>query len=51
MHGLRSGWLRPIGRLKRNWSEVAEKDCRTLQLNKEDDMYRSKLRKLTTDIG
>jgi len=28
--------VRPIGRPKKTWSEVVEKDCWTQQLNKKD---------------
>jgi len=38
------------GRPKRTWREVVQKDCQTRKLNKEDDMDRSKWRKLIKDV-
>ena len=39
-----------IGRPKRTWREVVEKDCQARKLNKEDAMDRSKWRKLIKDV-
>ena len=33
---------RPIGRPKRTWREVVEKDCQACKLTKEDGMDRSR---------
>jgi len=41
--------LRPTGRPKKTWREIAEKDCQTRILNKEDVMDRSRWRKQTRD--
>jgi len=39
-----------IGRPKRTWREVVEKDCQARKLNKEDAMDRSKWRKFIKDV-
>jgi len=41
---------RPIGKPKRTWTEVAEKDCQTRKLNNEDAMDRSRWTKLLEDV-
>jgi len=41
---------RPTGRPKRTWTEVAQKNCQTHKLNKEDAMDRSRWRKLIKDV-
>ena len=37
---------RPIGRPKRTWTEVVQKDCQAFNLNKEDAMDHGRWRKL-----
>jgi len=39
-----------LGRPKRTWREVVEKDCQACKLNKEYDMDRSKRRRLIKDV-
>jgi len=41
--------VRPRDRPKKTWSKVIVKDCQSRQLCKEDDIDRSKWRKLTND--
>ena len=41
---------RPIGRPKRTWREVVERDCQAHKLNKEDAVDRSRWRKLIKDV-
>jgi len=41
---------RPIGRPKRTWRKVVERDCQAHKLNKEDAMDRSRWRKLIKDV-
>jgi len=41
---------RPRGRPKTTWREVVEKDCQTRKLNKEDDVGRSRWKKLIKDV-
>jgi len=38
------------GKSKKTWIEVAEKDCRTRQLNNQDAIDSSKWRKLIKDM-
>jgi len=40
---------RPIGRPKRAWREVVQKDCQARKLNRENAMDRSRWRKLIKD--
>ena len=42
--------VRPIGRAKKTWSEVIEKDCETRPICKEDAMDCKKWRKLIKDV-
>ena len=37
-------------RPKRTWREVVEKDCQVRKLNKEDDMGRTRWKKLIKDV-
>jgi len=41
---------RPRSRPKRTWTEVVEKDCQALKLNKDDIMNHIRWRKLIKDI-
>jgi len=41
---------KPIGRPKRTWREVVERDCQAHKLNKEDAVDRSRWRKLIKDV-
>jgi len=40
---------RPRGKLKKTWTEVVQKDCQALKLNKEDAMDCSRWRKQIKD--
>jgi len=40
---------RPIGRPKKTWQKIVEKDCQACKLNREDAMDRNKWRKQIMD--
>jgi len=40
---------KPRGRQKRPWTEVVQKDCQACRLNRENDIDRSKTRKMIKD--